>query len=69
MKSEFNLEYLKLKDNLTDSHILFLSNALVKHGNKITKELNFEFEIESNRIHKFKVTDGNRTIEAHETTI
>ncbi|OQX78494.1 MAG: hypothetical protein B6D61_05330 [Bacteroidetes bacterium 4484_249] len=68
MKSEFNLEYIKLKDNLTDSNILFLSNVLVKHGKKITKELNFEFEIESNRIKRFVVIDGKRSIEAREVS-
>ncbi len=68
IKSEFNLEYLKIKDNLTDSNILFKSKATVKHGSKKTRELNFEFEIESNRIKKMIVIAGEKIIEASEVS-
>ena len=68
IKSEFDLEYLKIKDNLTDSNILFKSKATVKHGSKKTRELNFEFEIESNRIKKMVVIAGEKIIEAREVS-
>ncbi len=69
IKSEFEMEYLKIKDNLTDSHILFISKATVKHGNKKTKELKFEFEIESNRIKKLLImVAGEAIMEAQEVS-
>jgi len=64
IKSEYSLEYARIKDNLTDSQILLISGVLVKRNKKVTKELNFEFAIESNRIQKFVVVAGNKTIEA-----
>jgi urea transporter len=66
IKSEFSIEYVKIKDNLTDSNILFISKAIVKHGGKKTRELNFEFEIEFNRIKKLVVIAGEKIIEARE---
>ncbi|MBN2175024.1 MAG: urea transporter [Bacteroidales bacterium] len=68
LKTEFTLEFIKLRDDLTDSHIHFISNASVKNGNKVTKELNFEFEVESKRIKRFVCIYGNRSIEAHEVS-
>ncbi len=68
IKSEYDLEYLKIKDNLTDSNIFFKSKATVKHGSKKTRELNFEFEIESNRIKKLVVTAGEKIMEAREVS-
>ena len=66
MKTTYHLEFLKLKDYLSDSSVTFISSAIVKHFDRKTKELNFEFEIESNRIKRFVVIDGNNTIEAEE---
>lgn len=68
IKSEYHMEYVKIKDNLTDSHILFISKAVVKHGGRKTREINFEFEIESNRIRKMIVIEGEKIIEAHEVS-
>ncbi len=68
IKSEYQMEYIKIKDNLTDSNILFMSKAIVKHGGKKTREINFEFEIESNRIKKMIVIDGEKVIEAREVS-
>lgn len=68
IKSEYQMEYIKIKDNLTDSNILFMSKAVVKHGGKKTREINFEFEIESNRIKKMIVIDGEKIIEAQEVS-
>jgi len=66
VKSRFELEYLKMNDQLTDSHISFQSNSSVIHGNKRTRDIKFQFEIESNRIKKFTVVDGDKIIEAKE---
>ncbi|MCB0822745.1 MAG: hypothetical protein KDC09_08620, partial [Bacteroidales bacterium] len=68
IKSEYEMEFTRLKDNLTDSTIQFISSSKVKLGNNISRELNFEFEIESNRIKKFVVIDENKTIEATEVS-
>ncbi|MBC8486463.1 MAG: urea transporter [Bacteroidetes bacterium] len=64
IKSEYTLEYARIKDNMTESQILLISGVQVKRNKKVTKELNFEFAIESNRIQKFVVVAGNKTIEA-----
>jgi urea transporter len=66
IRSEYKLELIKLKDHLTDSNITFISSAVVKHGKKINREFNYAFEIESNKIKRFVVMDGNKTIEAQE---
>lgn len=66
VKSRYELEYIRMNDNLTDSHILFKATSTVTHGNKKTRELNFTFEIESNRIKKLTIIDGDKTIEANE---
>ncbi len=66
IRSEYKMEFTKMTDHLTDSNIRFISSAMVKHGKKTSRELNFEFEIESNRIKKFVVLDGNKTLEASE---
>ena len=58
------MEYARIKDSLTDSQILLISGVQVKRNKKVTKELNFEFAIESNRIQKFVVVAGNKIIEA-----
>jgi len=60
------MEYTKMTDHLTDSHILFKATSTVLHGSKKTREIIFEFEIESNRIKKLSVVDGDKTIEANE---
>jgi len=69
MKSEYEMEFIKMKDNISDSNIIFKSSSRIKHGKKITKELNFEFEIESNRIKRFMITDGSRKLDATEISI
>ncbi|MEZ5083638.1 MAG: hypothetical protein R2750_09330 [Bacteroidales bacterium] len=66
MQTTYHLEFLKIKDFLSDSGVTFKSSAMVKRFNRKTKELNFEFEIESNRIKRFVVMDGNASIEAEE---
>ena len=66
VKSRFELEYLKIKDQLTDSHIIFHSNSTVIHANKKTREIKFQFEIESNRIKRLAIIDGDKIIEANE---
>ena len=66
MKTRFNLEFTKRKSFISDSSITFVSSAIVTYGKKVTKELNFEFEIESNKIKRFVIFDGNKTIEARE---
>jgi len=68
VKSGYEMEYIKINDGLTDSHILFLSSATVKNGSKITRKLNFEFEIESNKIKRMVVMDGANTVEAREVS-
>jgi urea transporter len=66
IRSEYLLEFTKHKDNLSDSEISFKSSAVVKYVKKVTRKVNFEFEIGSNRIKSFVVIDGNRILEAHE---
>jgi len=66
VKSEYEMEYVKINDDLTDSNILFLSEATVKHGIKTTRKLNFEFEIESKRIKRMVIMEGDYSMEAKE---
>jgi len=66
VKSDYEMEYVKINDELTDSHIIFQSEALVKHGNKTTRRLNFEFEIESKRIKRLVIMEGDYSMEAKE---
>lgn len=66
VQSKYELEYIKMDDRLTDSHILFNATSSVIHANKKTREIKFQFEIESNRIKKLSVVDGDKTIEANE---
>jgi len=66
VKSRFELEYKTMNDKLTDSHIFFQSNSIVKHGSKKTRDIKFQFEVESNRIKKFTIIDGDKKIEANE---
>lgn len=66
VKSRYQLEYVKMKDQLTDSHILLKAVSTVMHANKKTREINFKFEIESNRIKKLTIIDGDKMIEANE---
>ncbi|MEZ5195813.1 MAG: M23 family metallopeptidase, partial [Bacteroidales bacterium] len=66
VKSKFELQFLKMKDNLNDSVIVFRSEATVEHANKTTRKVTFEFEIESNRIKGMTVADGNKSLEARE---
>ncbi len=40
----------------------------MKNGSKITRKLNFEFEIESNKIKRMVVIDGANTVEAREVS-
>ncbi len=68
IKVEYSLEFIRLKDYLSESNILFKSSATLKHGKNVKRETNYEFEIESNRIKKFVVVDGNKTIEAKEVS-
>ena len=66
VKSRYELENIRMNDNLTDSLILFKTTSTVIHGNKKIREINFQFEIESNRIKKLTIIDGDKTIEANE---
>jgi len=68
IKVEYSLEFIRLKDYLSESNILFISSATLKYGEKAKRKINYEFEIESNRIKKFAVVDGNKTIEAREVS-
>ncbi|MCB0804855.1 MAG: urea transporter [Bacteroidales bacterium] len=66
MKSEYGMEFMKMKDSITDSHVFFQSNAKVKVGNQVTRRIDFEFEIESKKIKKFVIHENNRRTEATE---
>ena len=66
VKSKFELEFLKMKNDLDESTILFNSKARVENGTKATRNLSFEFEIKSNRIEKMYVRDGGTKIVARE---
>lgn len=63
---EYILDLVNLKDNLTDSTIQLNSTVAIKSGKKIRRKIDFEMTIESNKIKKFVVNDGNRLIEAGE---
>jgi len=68
VKSQYEMEFIKMTDNLTESRIMFKSASTVLHGHKKTRELNFQFEIESNRIKRFVIIDGYRRTEAGEVS-
>jgi murein DD-endopeptidase MepM/ murein hydrolase activator NlpD len=65
---EYSLKFIRLKDYLSDSNILFTSTAHLKYGKKAVRKINYEFEIEKNRIKKFVIVDGDKTIEAREVS-
>ena len=66
IRSEFKMEFTRYQDNLTEINIKFISSAKVKHGKKVRRELNFEFEIASNKIKRFVILKGNKIVEAQE---
>ena len=70
MKAEYDMEYEKMKDNISDSHITFNSSARVIRGRKVIRELNFGFEIESNRIKQFVIVkeNGSKVVATEVTT-
>jgi hypothetical protein len=66
IKSHYEMEYIKIADKLTDSLIEMHSRTTVFFGTKQIRALNFQLEIESNRIKKFVIKNGKQIIEATE---
>jgi hypothetical protein len=68
MKSEYRIEYVKIKKDFTDSKIEMHSTARVKRNRKTAREVRFKMEIEAKQIQKFEITEGNKTIVARRIT-
>ena len=68
MKSEYRINYFKIKKDFTDSKIELHSTARVKRQNSVAREVHFKMEIESKRIEKFEIKEGNKTIVARRLT-
>ncbi|NOX47172.1 MAG: peptidoglycan DD-metalloendopeptidase family protein [Chlorobi bacterium] len=68
MKSEYRIEYVKIKKDFTDSKIELNSTARVKRYGKTTREVHFKMEIEAKSIQMFEITEGNKTIVAKRIT-
>ena len=64
MKSVYTLKYLSIDEVFDESTILLKSKTEVKFGRKITKKLDFDFEIDNEGIHKFTIIDKKLKIEA-----
>jgi len=63
---DFRLEFIRLKDYLSESNITFSSSVAMKYGKQLHKKLTFALEIESNRVKNFVIEDGDNTIELRE---
>ncbi len=68
MKSEYKMEYIKIKKDFTDSFIELGSTARVKRYKTITREVRFRMEIEAKQIQKFEFTEGDKVIVARRLT-
>ncbi|MBN3035700.1 MAG: urea transporter [Bacteroidales bacterium] len=62
LKSEYRLEHTSMADDLRDSRILMRSCSCVRYGPVRSREINFEIDVLSNRIERFVVREGNKTI-------
>ncbi|RLD52097.1 MAG: peptidase M23, partial [Bacteroidetes bacterium] len=68
MKSEYRINYFKIKKDFTDSKIELHSTARVMRHKKIAREVYFKMEVEAKRIQKFEIMEGNKTIVAQRIT-
>jgi urea transporter/murein DD-endopeptidase MepM/ murein hydrolase activator NlpD len=64
MRPSYTMDYVKLKDDFTQVKILLSSNTRVRIGNRVTRSLDFEFEIDRNGIERFSINEKNRRITA-----
>jgi len=63
MKPEYELEYMKLEDNFTNTNISLRSAMQLKIGSRVLRKIGFEFEISRKGFEKLVVTEKGRRIE------
>ncbi len=64
LSAEYEMEYLKLEDELSNNKVIFRSLATVKSGKRIRKAFDFWFEVENGRINKMYINKVSANIEA-----
>jgi len=63
MRSEFDMEYRKMDDQFSDSFVYLHSKATLRIFGKVTRVIDFSWELHNNSISKFVITQDNRTTE------
>ena len=63
LRAEYELEYLKMDDDLSGSRAEIRSRASVRSGNRIRKSYEFLFTIENNRIEKISISTPKSNLE------
>jgi len=64
MSAEFEMEYLKIDDDILSSKVELRSLATVRSGRKIKKAFDFHFEIDDGRINRMYINTVSANIEA-----
>ena len=64
LKSDYNSRFVFMDDQTFPKHIIIESSAKIGLGNKIHKQINFEFTLQKDRINKFNISIKNKTINA-----
>lgn len=64
LKGTYVSKFKSVDDLNYPTHITITSCAKANAASRVLKEMNFEFEIEKNKIRTFKVLSGNKTITA-----
>lgn len=62
MKSEFTIHYKKMDDQFSDSFVYIDSRVVLKLMGRVTRVLDFSWELRNNSIHHFVIKQGNRII-------
>lgn len=63
MKPEFELEYLSLEDNFTNSRIILRSMMQLKVAGHVLRKIEFNFEITNKGMNSLIITENNRKTE------
>jgi urea transporter len=66
MKASYEMKYVKMDDDLSDSKIFLESEANMKMSKNTRQQFKFQIEINNSRIDKFKVSGKNLSIVAKE---
>ena len=65
MKPEFEMEYVKLEDNFTNTNLLLRSTMQLKIGKYVLRKIEFEFEISRNGLTSLSIIEKDRKVEVN----